>query len=63
MQIHCTKRAMAGAVAAAAVLLAGPAQAALQDRDLNGDTVVDAFYDTDLDITRLRNANPNGQKT
>lgn len=34
--------------------------AALQDRDLNGDTVVDAFYDIDLDITWLRDANVNG---
>jgi hypothetical protein len=44
-------------VGACAVLLAGAAQATLQDRDLNGDTVVDAFYDTDLDITWLRDAN------
>jgi hypothetical protein len=54
------KRALAGAAAAATLLLAGAAQAALQSRDLNGDTVVDAFYDTDLDITWLRNANVNG---
>lgn len=54
------KRAVAGAVAAAAVLLAGAAQAALQNRDLNGDTVTDAFYDTDLNITWLRDANMNG---
>lgn len=56
-------RAVAGAVATAAamtLLLAAPAQAALQDRDLDGDSVVDAFYDTDLDITWLRNANLNG---
>lgn len=33
------------------MLLFGAAQAALQDRDLNGDTVIDAFYDTDLDVT------------
>ena len=32
----------------------------LQGRDLNGDTVVDAFYDTVLDITWLRDANVNG---
>ena len=31
-----------------------------QDRDLNGDTVTDAFYDTDLNITWLRDANLNG---
>ncbi|HRP28066.1 MAG TPA: DUF1566 domain-containing protein [Burkholderiaceae bacterium] len=46
----------AGALLAAA----GTAQAALQDRDLDGDSVVDAFYDTDLDITWLRNADVNG---
>ena len=58
---HVLKRAAAGAVcAASALMLPGPAQAALQDRDLNGDTVVDAFYDTDLDITWLRDANVNG---
>lgn len=54
------KRASFGAAALTALLLAGPAQAALQDRDLDGDTVVDAFYDTELDITWLRNANVNG---
>jgi hypothetical protein len=42
---------------ASLLLVAGAAQATLQDRDLDGDTVVDAFYDTDLDITWLRNAN------
>ena len=54
------KRTVFGAVSVAAVLVAGAAQAALEDRDLDGDTVVDAFYDTDLDITWLRNANVNG---
>lgn len=39
------------------------AQAALQGRDLNGDLVVDAFYDTDLNITWRRNANLNGLMT
>lgn len=56
-------RATLGATAAATIALtlaAGPAQAALQGRDLNGDTVVDGFYDTDLDITWLRDANVNG---
>jgi Protein of unknown function (DUF1566)/PEP-CTERM motif len=47
-------------LACAALAVAGSAQAALQDRDLDGDTVVDAFYDTDLDITWLRDANVNG---
>jgi hypothetical protein len=41
-------------LACAALVVAGSAQAALQDRDLDGDTVVDAYYDTDLDITWLR---------
>ena len=45
------RRTMAGLCAA---MLAGAAQAALQDRDLDGDSVVDAFYDTDLDVTWLR---------
>ncbi len=55
-----TKRAMVAAAGASALQMVGAAQAALQDRDLNGDTVVDAFYDTDLDITWLRNADVNG---
>ncbi len=55
-----TKRSIWSAAAAASMLLAGAAQAALQDRDLDGDAVVDAFYDTDLDITWLRDANVNG---
>ncbi|WP_310387448.1 hypothetical protein [Roseateles sp.] len=54
------RRTAFGAVSVAAMLVAGAVQAALQDRDLNGDAVVDAFYDTDLDITWLRNANVNG---
>ena len=61
MQTTQPFRAVAGAVCAtAATLLAVPVQAALQDRDLNGDSVVDAFYDTDLNITWLRDANVNG---
>lgn len=36
------------------LLLGTSAQAALQARDLNGDTVTDAYYDTELDITWLR---------
>lgn len=54
------KRAAAAARALALVVAASTAQAALQDRDLNGDSVVDAFYDTDLDLTWLRNADVNG---
>jgi hypothetical protein len=34
-------------------------QTTLQARDLNGDTVTDAFYDTQLNITWLRDANIN----
>lgn len=63
MQTRFMKRAALGAVGVAAVLAAGAAQAALQDRDLNGDTVTDAFYDTDLNITWLRDANVNGKMT
>lgn len=51
------RRLTAAASAAGALIIAGTAQAALQDRDLDGDRVIDAFYDTDLDITWLRNAN------
>lgn len=50
-------------LACAALAFAGSAQAALQDRDLDGDTVVDAFYDTDLDITWLRDVNLSGGMT
>lgn len=46
--------------ATAALVMATPAQAALQGRDLNSDSVIDAFYDTTLNITWLRNANVNG---
>jgi hypothetical protein len=55
------QRAIAAAAGTCALLIAGTAQAALQDRDLDGDTIVDAFYDTDLDITWLRDANPYGK--
>jgi Protein of unknown function (DUF1566)/PEP-CTERM motif len=46
--------------AAAFLALTGAAQAALQDRDLDGNGAVDAFYDTDRNITWLRDANLNG---
>ena len=48
------------AVYAAPVPGQGTWQTTLQARDLNGDTVTDAFYDTVLNITWLRNANING---
>ena len=51
------------AVILVAIACSGGAHAALQGRDLNGDTVVDAFYDTDLNITWRRNANVNGLMT
>jgi hypothetical protein len=60
MHTKLTKRTAWAAAGVALLLLAGVAQAALQDRDLNGDKVTDAFYDTDLNITWLRNANVNG---
>jgi len=37
--------------------------AALLDRDLDNDSSIDAFYDTELNITWLRNANVNGAMT
>lgn len=60
MHTKFTKRAVWVAAGAVASLIAGVAQATLQNRDLNGDTVTDAFYDTDLNITWLRDANVNG---
>ena len=50
-------RRAAAALGAGVLLLPWAAQATLENRDLNGDGVVDAFYDTDLDITWLRDAN------
>ena len=38
------------------------AHAVLLDRDLNGDSVTDAFYDTELNVTWLRNANMNSSR-
>jgi hypothetical protein len=60
MRCNFTKRAVFGAVGTAAMLVAGAAHAALQDRDLDHNGVTDAYYDTDLNITWLRNANVNG---
>jgi len=45
------------AVATTVIVFATPAQATLLDRDLNGDGVTDAYFDTDLGITWLRDAN------
>ena len=57
---HVMKRAVLSAIGAAALLLAGAAHAELLNRYLDGDTEVDAFYDTDLNITWLRDADMNG---
>lgn len=63
-QIRCadTKRARRW-LAVLLIAASSMAQAALQGRDLNGDNVVDAFYDTELNITWRRNANLNGLMT
>lgn len=53
-------RSLLSALAAVAMLFGGAAHAALQNRDLDGNGVTDAFYDTVLDITWLRDANVNG---
>ena len=46
----------------AASLVSGAAHAALEGRDLNGSAgSFEAYYDTDLDITWLADANVNGQ--
>jgi hypothetical protein len=45
------------AVAASTLAMIGPAQATLLARDLDGNNVTDAYFDTDLNITWLRNAN------
>lgn len=61
MKKNTLARIVATAAGASALLIAGTAQAALQDRDLDGNGEVDAFYDTDFDITWLRNADVNGE--
>lgn len=71
MESGYMKRAVMGAAVAAATLAAGLAQAVgvpgqgawettLLPRDIDGDTVTDAFYDAALDITWLRDADVNG---
>ena len=71
MQTKFMKRAVSGATAAAAMLGTGagyPAgvpgqgtwETTLKARDLDGDHVTDAFYDTELNITWLRNADVKG---
>ncbi len=53
----------AGLAAAAAVSGQGTWETTLQARDIDGDSVTDAFYDTTLNVTWLRNANHNGPMT
>ncbi len=60
MQTSFIKRSLLSAVGAASMLLAGAVQAALQERDLDGNGVTDAYCDTDFDITWLRDANLSG---
>jgi hypothetical protein len=43
------------------MLMVTPAQAGLQARDLDGNGITDAFYDTTLNITWLRDAHVNGR--
>ncbi len=50
---------LAGSAGAAGVPGQGTWETTLQPRDLDGDTITDAFYDTELNITWLRNANAN----
>ena len=52
---------LAGSAGAVGVPGQGTWETTLQPRDLDGDTVTDAFYDTELNITWLRNANANGR--
>ena len=61
MQIKTCFNALLAA-AAAPLITATPAQATLQARDLDGNGVTDAFYDTTLNITWLRDANVNGAR-
>ena len=63
------KKNLGGLLAAAAMLFGalpalalpfpgrGTWESTLQARDLNGDTVTDAYYDTALNVTWLANAN------
>ncbi len=52
--------ALVAAAQAAPVSGQGTSETTLQPRDLDGNSVTDAFYDTALNITWLRNANVNG---
>lgn len=74
MKLGFQKRLALGAIGVAVALLASELQAAgiagqgtwestLQARDLDGNGVTDAFYDTSLNVTWLRDANINGAKS
>lgn len=60
MDNHRNKNAWLYIIGATISLYAATASAALEPRDLNKDTITDAFYDRDLNITWLRDANANG---
>ena len=63
MKYWVLARAVFGVAVVGTSLHGGVAHASVQGRGLNGDTVVDALHDTDLDIRWLRNANVNGPMT
>ncbi len=54
------RKLMACLLAIAATTMVTPAHAWLASRDIDGDGIIDAFYDDGFDITWLRNANVNG---
>jgi Protein of unknown function (DUF1566) len=55
--------ALFSSIQAAPIAGQGTWETTLQNRDLNGDGVTDAFYDTRLNITWLRNADGFGNRT
>ena len=70
----CTRRLLSLGASIASLMLMAPAQGGpvygqgtwentLQARDLDGNGATDAFYDTSLNITWLRNASPAGNTT
>jgi hypothetical protein len=54
-------RKLLGLAASAMLVIATSAQATLLERDLDRNGITDAFYDSTLNITWLRNANANGE--
>lgn len=65
MHIHCLRHAATATrwALALATLSTGLAHAALDGRDLNGDTVADAYYDTLQNMTWLADASLAGSNT